>query len=84
MKKYNFLAIILLVIALASCKNDGIYGVRDAVATDAITVDNATFYERYPFTTTSVSAGGKIEIRLNWQTEVLVLLKKSPVWRLLL
>jgi hypothetical protein len=65
MKKYNFLVALMLILGLGSCKQEYDYlSLRDAIATDAITVDNAVYYERIPFVTTSQSAGGNIEIIL--------------------
>jgi hypothetical protein len=65
MKKYNLILALMLVLGLGSCKKDYDYlSLRDAVPVDAITVDNAVYYERIPFVTTSQSAGGNIEIVL--------------------
>ncbi|MES2518648.1 MAG: hypothetical protein V4585_11110 [Bacteroidota bacterium] len=65
MKKYNFLVAMMLILGLGSCKQQYDYlSLRDAVPTDVITVDNAVYYERIPFVTTSQSAGGNIEIIL--------------------
>lgn len=65
MKKYNFLVAIMLILGLGSCKQQYDYlSLRDAVPVDVITVDNAVYYERIPFVTTSQSAGGNIEIVL--------------------
>lgn len=65
MKKYNFLIAILLILSIGSCKQEYDYlSLQDSVATDAILVDNAVYYERIPFVTTSQSAGGNIEIIL--------------------
>lgn len=65
MKKYNLIIALMLILGLGSCKRDYDYlSLRDAVPTDAITVTNASYYERIPFVTTSISAGGKIDITL--------------------
>jgi hypothetical protein len=65
MKKYNFLLALILFTGLNACKTDYTYlSLRDAIPVDAITVDNAIYYERIPFVTTSISAGGNIEIIL--------------------
>jgi hypothetical protein len=65
MKKYNFLLALILFVGLNACKTDYTYlSLRDAIPVDAITVDNAVYYERIPFVTTSISAGGNIEIVL--------------------
>ncbi len=65
MKKYNLILALMLVLGFGSCKKDYDYlSLRDAVPVDAITVDNAVYYERIPFVTTSQSAGGNIEIVL--------------------
>jgi len=65
MKKYNLILALILILGLGSCKKDYDYlSLRDAVPVDVITVDNAVYYERIPFVTTSQSAGGNIEIVL--------------------
>lgn len=65
MKKYNFLLALCLILGLNACKQDYTYlSLRDAVPVDVITVDNAVYYERVPFVTTSQAAGGNIEIIL--------------------
>jgi hypothetical protein len=65
MKKYNLIIALTLILGLGSCKKDYDYlSLRDAIPADAIIVSNATYYERIPFVTTSISAGGKIDITL--------------------
>jgi hypothetical protein len=65
MKKYNLIIALTLILGLGSCKKDYDYlSLRDAIPADAIIVSNATYYERFPFVTTSISAGGKIDITL--------------------
>lgn len=65
MKKYNLIIALMLLVGFGSCKKDYDYlSLRDAIPVDAITVSNATYYERIPFVTTSISAGGKIDIIL--------------------
>jgi hypothetical protein len=64
MKKYNLIIALTLILGLGSCKKDYDYlALRDAIPADAITVSNATYYERIPFVTTQ-AVGGKIEITL--------------------
>jgi hypothetical protein len=64
MKKYNLIIALMLTIAFGSCKQDYDYlSLKDATTTDAITVANVAFYERFPFITTQ-AVGGKIEITL--------------------
>lgn len=65
MKKYNLVIALMLIVGLGSCKKDYDYlSLKDAVPADAILVSNANYYERIPFVTTSISAGGKIDITL--------------------
>ena len=65
MKKYNLIVALMLLMGFGSCKTDYDYlSLRDAIPADAITVSNATYYERVPFVTTSIAAGGKIDITL--------------------
>ncbi len=65
MKKYNLVIALMLILGFGSCKKDYDYlSLRDAIPADAIIVSNATYYERIPFVTTSISAGGKIDITL--------------------
>jgi hypothetical protein len=64
MKKYNLLIALMLTLAFGSCKKDYDYlSLRDTVSSDAISVANVAYYERFPFTTTQ-AVGGKIEIVL--------------------
>ncbi len=62
MKKYNLIIALMLLMGFGSCKKDYDYlSLRDAIATDAISVANVAYYERFPFVTTQ-AVGGKIEI----------------------
>ena len=64
MKKYNLIIALMLTVAFGSCKKDYDYlSLRDTVSTDAISVANVAYYERFPFVTTQ-AVGGKIEIVL--------------------
>ena len=64
MKKYNLIIALMLTVAFSSCKKDYDYlSLRDTVSTDAISVANVAYYERFPFVTTQ-AVGGKIEIVL--------------------
>ena len=69
MKRYfiQFCTLAVLSAGLFSCKKDfgdNLGPLEDSVTDIPVTVTNAEFFERYPGVTTSVAAGGNINIQL--------------------